>query len=67
VHSLRGWPPGEVKNLASRNARAAAEIGEMIGSIQREAREGPAAILQLVSAIKESKAGLPRPVISRCE
>ena len=44
---------GEVKNLASQTARATSEIGEMIGSIQREAREGAASILQLVSAIKE--------------
>jgi methyl-accepting chemotaxis protein len=44
---------GEVKNLASQTARATSEIGEMIGSIQREAREGAASILQLVAAIKE--------------
>jgi methyl-accepting chemotaxis protein len=44
---------GEVKSLASQTARATKEIGEMIGSIQKEAREGAASILQLVAAVKE--------------
>ena len=44
---------GEVKSLASQTARATNEIGEMIGSIQKEAREGAASILQLVAAVKE--------------
>ena len=44
---------GEVKNLASQAARATSEIGEMIGSIQREARGATAPILQLVAAIRK--------------
>ena len=44
---------GEVKSLASQTARATNEIGEMIGGIQKEAREGAASILQLVAAVKE--------------
>ena len=44
---------GEVKSLASQTARATKEIGEMIGNIQKEAREGAASILQLVAAVKE--------------
>ena len=44
---------GEVKSLASQTARATKEIGEMIGNIQKEAREGAASILQLVPAVKE--------------
>ena len=44
---------GEVKNLANQTARATTEIGDMIGGIQKGARDGVAGVDELVSSVQE--------------